>query len=332
MEIKKKHYGTTSTGEKVTLYILKNSNEVSLEIISYGGIITNISFPDKNGCFSNIVLGYDNLEDYEDDQSFIGAIIGRYANRIKNGSFKIGNTKINVDKNIGNNHLHGGFSGFHKKVWKVKSIKRKDSLTLILNYLSKDLESGFPGNLDVSVHYTLNNNNELEIKYFAKSDKKTVVNFTNHSYFNLGPSLDENIFNHKLLINATNYLEVTNDLIPTGNLLNVQGTNYNFLNLKTIPCELDNCWALDKYLNQKIELAAILVNEEAGRKIEVYTDEPGVQVYTGNNLNFKHKKNSGICLETQHFPNSPNQQNFPSTELLADELYESNTIIKLINT
>jgi len=331
MEIKKKHYGTTSTGKKVTLYILKNSNEVSLEIISYGGIITNISFPDKNGCFSNIVLGYDNLEDYEDDQSFIGAIIGRYANRIKNGSFKIDNTKINVDKNIGNNHLHGGFSGFHKKVWKVKSIKRKDSLTLILNYLSKDLESGFPGNLDVSVHYTLNNNNELEIKYFAKSDKKTVVNFTNHSYFNLGPSLDENIFNHKLLINATNYLEVTNDLIPTGNLLNVQGTNYNFLNLKTISCELDNCWALDKNLNQKIELAAILVNEEAGRKIEVYTDEPGVQIYTGNNLNFKHKKNSGVCLETQHFPNSPNQQNFPSTELLADELYESNTIIKLIN-
>ena len=331
MEIKTKHYGTTSTGEKVTLYILKNSNEVSLEIISYGGIITNISFPDKNGCFSNIVLGYDNLEDYEDDQSFIGAIIGRYANRIKNGSFKIGNTKINVDKNIGDNHLHGGFSGFHKKVWKVKSIKRKDSLTLILNYLSKDLESGFPGNLDVSVHYTLNNNNELEIKYFAKSDKKTVVNFTNHSYFNLGPSLDENIFNHKLLINATNYLEATNDLIPTGNLLNVQGTNYNFLNLKTISCELDNCWALDKHLNQKIELAAILVNEEAGRKIEVYTDEPGVQIYTGNNLNFKHKKNSGVCLETQHFPNSPNQQNFPSTELLADELYESNTIIKLIN-
>ena len=133
MEIKKKHYGNTSTGEKVTLYILKNSNEVSLEIISYGGIITNISFPDKNGCFSNIVLGYDNLEDYENDQSFIGAIIGRYANRIKNGSFKIDNTKINVDKNIGNNHLHGGFSGFHKKVWKVKSIKRKDSLTLILN-------------------------------------------------------------------------------------------------------------------------------------------------------------------------------------------------------
>ena len=332
MEIKKKHYGTTYAGEKVTLYILKNSNEVSLEIISYGGIITNISFPDKNGCFSNIVLGYDNLEDYEDDQSFIGAIIGRYANRIKNGSFKIDNTKINVDKNIGNNHLHGGFSGFNKKVWKVKSIKRKDSLTLILNYLSKDLESGFPGNLDVSVHYTLNNNNELEIKYFAKSDKKTVVNFTNHSYFNLGPSLDENIFNHKLLINATNYLEATNDLIPTGNLLNVQGTNYNFLNLKTISCELDNCWALDKHLNQKIELAAILVNEEAGRKIEVYTDEPGIQVYTGNNLDFKHKKNSGVCLETQHFPNSPNQQNFPSTELLADELYESNTIIKLINT
>ena len=332
MEIKKKHYGTTSNGEDVKLYRLKNSNGVSLEIISYGGIITNLSFPDKNGCFSNIVLGYDNLEEYEDNQPFFGAIIGRYANRIKNGSFKFGNTKINIDKNIGDNHLHGGFSGFHKKVWKVKSIKRKDSLSLILNYLSKDLESGFPGNLEVTVHYTLNNDNELKIKYFAKSDKKTVVNFTNHSYFNLSPNLDEDIFNHKLLIKANKYLEVTNDLIPTGKLLNVKNTKYNFLNSKKLSCELDNCWELDKDINQKIELAAILVNEEAGRKIEVYTDEPGIQVYTGNNLNFKHKKNSGICLETQHFPNSPNEANFPSTELLPGEVFESNTTIKLINT
>ena len=332
MEIKKKHYGNTSNGEKVKLYILKNSNGVSLEIISYGGIITNINFPDKNGCFSNIVLGYDNLEEYEDNQSFFGAIIGRYANRIKNGSFKIDNAKINIDKNIGNNHLHGGFSGFHKKVWKVKSIKRKDSLSLILNYLSKDLESGFPGNLDITVHYTLNNDNELKIKYFAKSDKKTVVNFTNHSYFNLGPSLDEDIFNHKLLLKANKYLEVTDDLIPTGKLLNVKNTKYDFLDSKKLLCELDNCWVLDKHINKKIELAAILVSEETGRKIEVYTDEPGIQVYTGNNLGFKHKKNSGICLETQHFPNSPNQANFPSTELLPGEFFESNTTIKFINT
>ena len=332
MEIKKKHYGNTYNGEKVKLYTLKNSNGVSLEIISYGGIITNINFPDKNGCFSNIVLGYDNLEEYEDNQSFFGAIIGRYANRIKNGSFKIDNAKINIDKNIGNNHLHGGFSGFHKKVWKVKSIKRKDSLSLILNYLSKDLESGFPGNLDITVHYTLNNDNELKIKYFAKSDKKTVVNFTNHSYFNLGPSLDEDIFNHKLLLKANKYLEVTDDLIPTGKLLNVKNTKYDFLDSKKLLCELDNCWVLDKHINKKIELAAILVSEETGRKIEVYTDEPGIQVYTGNNLGFKHKKNSGICLETQHFPNSPNQANFPSTELLPGEFFESNTTIKFINT
>ena len=331
MEIKKNHFGTTSKGEEVTLYILKNSNGISLEIISYGGIITNINFPDKNGCFSNIVLGYENLQEYEDDQSFFGAIIGRYANRIKNGSFKIDNTKINIDKNIGDNHLHGGFSGFHKKVWNVKSIKRKDSLSLILNYLSKDLENGFPGNLEVTVHYTLNNDNELKIKYLAKSDKKTVVNFTNHSYFNLGPSLDKDIFNHKLLIKANKYLEVTNDLIPTGKLLKVENSKYNFLNLKKLLDELDNCWALDKDINQKIELAAILVNEETGRRIEVYTDEPGIQVYTGNNLGYKHKKNSGICLETQHFPNSPNEANFPSTELLPGEVFESNTTIKLIN-
>ena len=332
MKIKKEHYGTTSEGEKVTLYILTNSKGISLEIITYGGVITKLFFPDNRGILGNIVLGYDNLKDYEDNQPFFGAIIGRYANRIKDASFKIDNLKVNIDKNNGNNHLHGGYSGFHKKVWKAKSIKRKDSLSLILSYYSKDLEAGFPGNLQTTVHYTLNNNNELEIKYFAKTDKKTIVNFTNHSYFNLGSSLDKDIFNHELLLKANKYLEVSNDLIPTGKLLNVKGTKYDFLNSIKISCEFDHCWALNKYFEEKIELAAILVNEETNRKIEVYTDEPGIQIYTGNNLDFKHKKNSGICLETQHFPNSPNQANFPSTELLPDKIYESNTVIKLINT
>tara|TARA_B110001450_G_scaffold148814_1_gene139098 strand:+ start:471 stop:1469 length:999 start_codon:yes stop_codon:yes gene_type:complete len=332
MKIKKKYYGTTSAGEEVTLYILTNSNGVSLEIITYGGIITKLFFPDNKGILGNIVLGYDNLKDYEENQPFFGGIIGRYANRIKDGIFKIDNIKVNIDKNNGNNHLHGGFSGFHKKVWKAKSIKRKDSLSIILNYISKDLEGGFPGNLETTVHYTLNNNNELEIKYFAKTDKKTIVNFTNHSYFNLNSNLNKDIFNHKLLLKSNKYLEVSSDMIPTGKLLNTKNTKYDFSNSIIISCELDNCWVLNKYLDQKIKLAAVLVNEETNRKIEVYTDEPGIQIYTGNNLNFKHKKNSGICLETQHFPNSPNQQNFPSTELLPGEIYVSNTVIKLINT
>ena len=332
MKIEKKHYGITSEGEKVTLYTLTNSKEISLEVITYGGIITKLFFPDNKGILGNIVLGYDNLKYYEDNQQFLGAIIGRYANRIKDSCFKIDKVKFNIDKNNGNNHLHGGFSGFHKKVWEAKSIKRKDSLSLILNYYCKDLEAGFPGNLETTVHYTLNNKNELEIKYIAKTDKKTIVNFTNHSYFNLGSSIDKKVFNHKLLLKANKYLEVSNDLIPTGKLLNVKGTKYDFLNLSKLSCEFDNCWALNKNFDQKIELAAILVNEETGRKIEVYTDEPGIQVYTGNNLNFKHKKNSGICLETQHFPNSPNQPNFPSTELKPTEVYESNTVIKLSNT
>ena len=332
MIIKKKYYGTTSQGEKVTLYTLTNSNGISLEIINYGGIITKLFFPDNKGVLGNIVLGYDNLKYYEDNQPFFGAIIGRYANRIKDGSFKIDKVKFNIDKNNGNNHLHGGFSGFHKKVWTAKSIERKDSLSLILNLLSKDLEGGFPGNLETTVHYTLNNDNELEIKYFAKTDKKTIVNFTNHSYFNLGSSLNKDIFNHKLLLKANKYLEVNSDLIPTGKLLSVERTKFDFLNSNKLSSELDHCWVLDNYLKEKIELAAVLVNEKTGRKIEVYTDEPGIQVYTGNNLDFKHKKNSGICLETQHFPNSPNQPNFPSTELLPGEVYKSNTIIKLINT
>ncbi len=332
MKIKKKYYGTTSEGEKVTLYTLTNSRGISLEIITYGGIITKLFFTDNKGVLGNIVLGYDNLKYYEDNQPFFGAIIGRYANRIKDGSFKIDKVKFNIDKNNGNNHLHGGFSGFHKKVWTARSIKRKDSLSLILNLLSKDLEGGFPGNLETTVHYTLNNDNELEIKYFAKTDKKTIVNFTNHSYFNLGSSLNKDIFNHKLLLKANKYLEVNSDLIPTGKLLSVERTKFDFLNSNKLSSELDHCWVLDNYLKEKIELAAVLVNEKTGRKIEVYTDEPGIQVYTGNNLDFKHKKNSGICLETQHFPNSPNQPSFPSTELLPGEVYKSNTIIKLINT
>jgi aldose 1-epimerase len=332
MKIKKKYYGTTSEGEEVTLYILTNSRGISLEIITYGGIITKLFFTDNKGVLGNIVLGYDNLKYYEDNQPFFGAIIGRYANRIKDGSFKIDKVKFNIDKNNGNNHLHGGFSGFHKKVWTARSIKRKDSLSLILNLLSKDLEGGFPGNLETTVHYTLNNDNELEIKYFAKTDKKTIVNFTNHSYFNLGSSLNKDIFNHKLLLKANKYLEVNSDLIPTGKLLSVERTKFDFLNSNKLSSELDHCWVLDNYLKEKIELAAVLVNEKTGRKIEVYTDEPGIQVYTGNNLDFKHKKNSGICLETQHFPNSPNQPSFPSTELLPGEVYKSNTIIKLINT
>ena len=332
MKIKKKYYGTTSEGEEVTLYILTNSRGISLEIITYGGIITKLFFTDNKGVLGNIVLGYDNLKYYEDNQPFFGAIIGRYANRIKDGSFKIDKVKFNIDKNNGNNHLHGGFSGFHKKVWTARSIKRKDSLSLILNLLSKDLEGGFPGNLETTVHYTLNNDNELEIKYFAKTDKKTIVNFTNHSYFNLGSSLNKDIFNHKLLLKANKYLEVNSDLIPTGKLLSVERTKFDFLNSNKLSSELDHCWVLDNYLKEKIELAAVLVNEKTGRKIEVYTDEPGIQVYTGNNLDFKHKKNSGICLETQHFPNSPNQPSFPSTELLPGEIYKSNTIIKLINT
>jgi aldose 1-epimerase len=332
MKIKKKYYGTTSQGEKVTLYTLTNSNGISLEIINYGGIITKLFIPDNKGVLGNIVLGYDNLKYYEDNQPFFGAIIGRYANRIKDGSFKIDKVKFNIDKNNGNNHLHGGFSGFHKKVWTAKSIKRKNSLSLMLNFLSKDSEGGFPGNLETTVHYTLNNDNELEIKYFAKTDKKTIVNFTNHSYFNLGSSLNKDIFNHKLLLKANKYLEVNSDLIPTGKLLSVERTKFDFLNSNKLSSELDHCWVLDNYLKEKIELAAVLVNEKTGRKIEVYTDEPGIQVYTGNNLDFKHKKNSGICLETQHFPNSPNQPNFPSTELLPGEVYKSNTIIKLINT
>lgn len=332
MKIKKKYYGTTSQGEKVTLYTLTNSNGISLEIITYGGIITKLFFPDNKGVLGNIVLGYDNLKYYEDNQPFFGAIIGRYANRIKDGSFKIENKQIHVDKNIGENHLHGGFSGFHKKVWRASSIKRKNSVSLILNYFSKDYEGGFPGNLDTTVFYTLNNNNELEIKYIAKTDKKTIVNFTNHSYFNLGSSLNNDIFNHKLLLKSNKYLEVSSDLIPTGKLLNVRDTKYDFSNSTKLSSELDHCWVLDKYFKKKIELAAVLVNEETERKIEVYTDEPGIQVYTGNNLKSKHKKNSGICLETQHFPNSPNQPNFPSTELLPGEVYESNTVIKLMNT
>lgn len=331
MEIKKKYFGQTLKGEKIQSYLIKNDNNISIEIINYGAIITKIITPDIKGENKNIVLGYNNLSDYEKDKHFIGAIIGRYANRINNAIIKLNNKTYCLEKNDKENHLHGGDSGFHKKKWEYKKqFIENDSAGITLNYLSKDLEAGFPGNLNIEVSYTLNNNNEIKIKYIAKTDRDTHINITNHTYFNLSSNLNQNIFDHNLTISGNKYLEFNKDNIPTGKILDVSNSKFDFQKSRKISNELDNCWIIKLENNKTQKLAAHLTHEKTGRSIKVFTDEPGVQVYTGNNLNKTHKKNSGICIETQHFPDSPNNTSFPTTLLTPNNPFESNTTIKIL--
>jgi aldose 1-epimerase len=316
--------GTDHNGNDVFSIILE-SDLLEAQILNFGATLKNLRFLESG---SSLVLGYQNLEEYLNDKNYAGVTIGRYANRISNGRYFSNSKQFDLDKNECLTTLHGGSQSCHNAPWLIQDCKRN---YVELAYQFKDGDMGFGGDLSVNLRYDLNGPN-LRLTIEANTSESSLCNFTNHSYFNLGSSLNKDIFNHKLLLKANKYLEVNSDLIPTGKLLSVERTKFDFLNSNKLSSELDHCWVLDNYLKEKIELAAVLVNEKTGRKIEVYTDEPGIQVYTGNNLDFKHKKNSGICLETQHFPNSPNQPNFPSTELLPGEVFKSKTIIKLINT
>ncbi len=339
--ISKDLYGKTDKGESIYVFTLKNSKNISVKILSYGGIIKEINTPDKNGEFKNIVLGYDNLEFYKNDKSYLGSIIGRFANRIENGIFKIDEITYNLTKNNDQNHLHGGFSGFDKAIWIAKTQQNINSVSLILKYISKDMEEGYPGNLKTSVSYTLSNDNELEIEYSASTDKKTIINLTNHSYFNLSGKR-KTIYDHKLKVNSKQYIPVKNNLIPIGDFKNVISTPFDFNDFKKIGKEIesnnqqldigngyDHCWVLNKKYNE-YGLSASLYDENSGRLLEIYTDQPGIQVYSGNYLSDHFIKGQGICLETQHYPDSPNQKNYPSTILEPNKKYFSKTSFRFL--
>jgi len=322
---------------------IENSNGIKACITDYGGRVVSLYVPDKKGSPGDVVLGYDNLSDYsKSNEKYYGALIGRYGNRIGKARFSIGDKVYYLDKNEGENSLHGGSIGFHNVCWNVQQI---DGQTLALKYLSKDMEDGFPGNLDVTVKYSLTENNELKIEYFAKTDQSTIVNLTHHSFFNLSGNPINTINNHILQIPAELYTPVDEGLIPTGEIASVEGTPFDFRKPVAIGQRIeekneqlkfcrgyDHNWVFDKTgLNKDIHLAAKVKEPESGRVMEVYTNEPGLQFYSGNFLNgsdigkkrIAYQHRTAFCLESQHFPDSPNKANFPSTLLNPGEEYYS---------
>ena len=332
-------------GKETTIYVLKNRNGLISEITNYGARVVSLWVPDNNGNFDDIVLGFDNIDDYINaKEKYFGATIGRYGNRIKEGKFIINDKEYSLEKNNGLNHLHGGNMGFGDVVWNAKQI---DNQTLELNYFSKNMEEGYPGNLNVKIIYHLNNNDELKIEYFAKTDESTHVNLTHHSFFNLLGAGNETINDHLLYINANSFTPVDETLIPTGKIELVANTPFDFslptaigkrINLDNNQLNYgkgyDHNYVLNNSQSEEI-IAAKVFEKESGRTLEVYTNEPGMQFYGGNFLSGtigKHdksyKKRAAFCLETQHFPNSPNQDNFPSTLLKPNEEYYSICIYK----
>jgi len=342
-------WGKTPDGEQVYLYTLTNKNGLEAAISTYGGAVVSLKVPDRDGKLADVVLGYDSLDGYVNDKSYFGAIIGRYANRIGHAEFTLDGKTYKLAKNNGENTLHGGIKGFNKAVWTAKEIRAKDGQALELTYLSKDGEEGFPGNLHVRVIYTLNDANELKIDYSATTDKNTVVNLTNHSYFNLSGAGSGDILGDILMIEADKFTPVDSGLIPTAELRDVAGTPFDFRKPTAIGARInedneqlklaggyDHNFVLRRKPGAPISLAARVVDPKRGRVLEVWTDQPGMQFYTGNFLDgsahgkggIAYTKRSAFCLETQHFPDSPNKPSFPSTELKPGERYHTTTIYK----
>jgi aldose 1-epimerase len=346
MKIEKQSFGKTEDGKLVDLYTFTNTNDMEVKITNYGGIIVSINVPDRDGIMGDVVLGYPTLEGYLKDSPYFGALIGRYGNRIAKGKFTLDGTEYTLAVNNGENHLHGGLKGYDKVVWEAEEVKNENTVGLKLSYLSVDGEEGYPGNLNITVEYTLTNDNEIVIEYLATTDKKTVVNLTNHSYFNLAGK--GTILDHKLMIKADRFNPVDEGLIPNGELRPVEGAPMDFTQLTTIGARIDSDdeqlkfgggydhnWILSRS-GDDLEMVAKLTEPTTGRVIEVFTTEPGLQFYSGNFLdgtitgkeNIVYEHRNGLCLETQHFPDSPNQPEFPSVVLNPGEKYQTKTIYK----
>lgn len=341
-------FGALPDGEAVKKYTMTNAEGMEVSVLNYGGIITSLKVPDKNGKIEDVVLGFNSLEGYLTPPPYFGAIIGRYGNRIAEGKFSLDQTQYTLAKNDGPNHLHGGNKGFDKVVWKVTEITESDHVALQLHYLSEDMEEGYPGNLNTTVTYTLSNDNALKVSYQANTDKKTIVNLTQHSYFNLSGDFSKPILDHEIVINADTFLPVDATLIPTGVFKEVAETPFDFRTSKPIGKEIeaenqqlerglgyDHCWVLNRD-SKGMSLAATAHDPKSGRFMEVFTTEPGVQFYSGNFLDGTlpsksggtYAKRSGFCLETQHYPDSPNQEDFPSVVLTPEQTYSSETTFK----
>ena len=343
MKINVQPFGKLPDGRQADLITIENDNNVVCKITNYGGILTSWQIPDKDGNKTDIVLGWDDLDSYINDSSFLGAIIGRYGNRISKGKFMIDGKEYQLALNQPPNHLHGGNQGFNKVLWNYSLIDEADRKGVKLGYLSKHMEEGYPGNLNVEVSYVLNNDNELIIDYKATTDMKTYLNLTNHAYFSLNGAAG-NVLKHRLKINADHYTPCDSTLIPTGEIKAVKGTYLDFTDFHEIGERIknidikgyDNNFVLNKGAGE-MGLIAEVFEPSTGLEMKVYTTEPGVQLYTSIHFDgsmigknkIKYQQYYGYCLETQHFPDSPNQPEFPSTILNPWETYTQKTIYKV---
>lgn len=336
--IEQQKWGHLEDGQVVKLFTLTSQTGLEIKLTNYGGIITSIKTPDKDGSYDNIVLGYNSLEEYLNKSPHFGALTGRVANRIAKGEFELNDKKYELAINNGPNHLHGGIKAFDKRLWNAETINNPQAPGVKLSYLSKDGEEGYPGNLNAEVIYTLKGDS-LVIEYTATTDKATPINLTNHSYYNLAG--EGTILDHILTLNASYYTPVDSTQIPTGEIKPVKGTHLDFREphvigklIDKVPGGYDHNYVIDKEQKGALVFTALIEHPESGRMMKVFTEEPGVQLYTGNNLDgtlrsgdWIFEKHSGLCLETQHFPDSPNQPHFPSTILQPDETYNTKTIM-----
>jgi aldose 1-epimerase len=344
-DVKKQAYGKMADGTPIELYTLSNLNGMEAGIITYGGTVVSLTAPDRDGKYADVVLAPPDLEGCIKQTAHFGALIGRYGNRIGHGTFKLDGKQYNLPKNNGENTLHGGPQGFDRRVWKAAPAASVEGETLELAYVSKDGEEGFPGNLSVKVVYTLTAKNELKIDYTATTDKSTVINLTNHSYFNLAGQGEGDILQHQVMINADRFTPVDAGLIPTGELRAVKGTPFDFTKATSIGARIaqndqqlqfgkgyDHNWVLNKG-NGGLTKAAEVYEPKTGRVMEVWTTEPALQFYTGNFLDGSvrgkggkaYPFRAGFCMETQHYPDSPNQPGFPTTVLKPGSTYHTTT-------
>ncbi len=346
MKLSKEQFGVTADGARVDLFTLNNGRGMEVKITNYGGIIASIKVPDRIARVCDVVLGHDTLEGYVRRSRYFGAIIGRHANRIARGRFGLNGAVYSLAQNNGENHLHGGFRGFDKVVWEASVINAGDGVGLQLDHLSKDGEEGYPGNLRARVTYILTEKDELRIKYFSATDKDTVVNLTNHSYFNLAG--DGTVLGHELLLNADQFTPVDKGLIPTGELRNVSDTPMDFTRSNAIGARIDQNYEqlelaggydhnfILRGNGKALKPAAKIHEPVTGRVLEVFTTQPGIQFYSGNCLDGSiigkggrvYGKHAGCCFETQHFPDSPNQPSFPTTILKRAQRYEHETVFR----
>ncbi len=348
MDVEKTRFGTTPDGQQVDLYTLKNANGMRVSVMNYGATVVNLEVPDRDGNIADVALGFDTLEEYfATNNPYFGAVVGRYGNRIGKGKFTLDGVDYTLATNDGENHLHGGVKGFDKVVWDAETVQTPMGPGVKLTYVSKDGEEGYPGNLTATVTYILTDKNELRIEYAAETDKATVLNLTNHTYFNLAGQGEGDILDHELMINADRYTAVDDELIPTGELPSVKGTPMDFTTATKIgarseqvgggpnPTGYDHNYVLNSG-GGRMALAATVYEPTTGRFMEVFTDQPGVQFYSGNFLDGSvtgkggkvYEKHYGFCLETQHFPDSPNHPDFPSVVLRPGEKYSTATVYK----